>query len=1752
MLGLAPPSESFSALDDITDGLLLTNVVGLFEVQASRTPDAIALISGSEYITYAELNRRANQLAHCLRGLGVRPEVLVGVCLERSIEYVVSVLAILKAGGGYVPCDPAYPAERLRHMLADSHVSVLLTLDAWSNKVAQAIGSSHTFSPKLQIICLDQEWEILDDSAEENLRSVATSDHVGYVIYTSGSTGVPKGVQIERRALLNLIRWHQRTFDISAQDRAAQVAGPAFDASTWEIWPYLTAGASIAIPDAATRSVPTLLRDWLIAQHITICFLPTPLAESMLTLDWPAGTPLRVMLTGGDRLSQYPPPALPFALVNNYGPTESTVVATSGTIPPQTDPERLPSIGRPIEHIQVYLLDAQLQPVAIGDPGELYIGGANLARGYVNRPDLTAERFIPNPFSAGGSLGTCAGSRLYRTGDLARFRSDGAIEFLGRIDQQVKIRGFRIELGEIEAVIGQHPAVQTAVVMAREDLPGHKHLVAYIVAKEPATKQPERPTSLSAPSGQAIRHFIQDHVPEYMIPTAFVFLDALPLTPNGKIDRKALPVPRRERPDLDAAFVAARTPVEATLTAVWEDVLQIAGIGIHDNFFDLGGQSLLATRIMARLGQIMHVAVAPSLLFEQPTIAGLARSVFQHAPHADAHLPIVPTSRATTVPASFAQQRMWFMDRLVPGRPLYNIAVVLHLTGMLDVAALEQAINEIVRRHEALRTTFDEVHGQLVQTIVAWQPFELLVDDLRAVAEAERPALIRQQMQAQARHVFDLRHGPLLRTMLIRTAEDRYQLLLTVHHIAFDGWSTGVFLEELGTLYQAFAQGTSATLPSLSIQYADFAHWQQQTVQRPELENSLAYWTARFAAAPQVLQLPTDRPRPSVQTYRGARLARPLSKALIDALEQVSRREQSSLFMTLFAAFQTLLFRYTDQDDIVVGVPIANRNRPELENLIGFFVNTLPLRVDLSGNPTFAQLISRVRQVALEAYAHQDVPLERIVEALGVERDLSHNPLFQVLFVMQNMALPVIQRAGIQIALGEEVDTGTAKFDMILLVDFPATGPALTIEYNTDLFDATTIARLLGHFQTLLEHIALDPQQSLADLPLLTAADQRQLLHTWNDTNAAYSDSACLHTLVEAQARRTPQAIAVVLGDACLTYAELDRQANQLAHHLRELGVGGCPEGNVPVALCVDRSLLMAISVLGILKAGGAYVPLDPSYPRERLAFMLDHIQAPVLLAHSHLLAELPTYDGTIVRLDSDWPIIERLPSSAPAVVTEPDNLAYVLYTSGSTGLPKGVAMPHRPIVNLIDWQSRVGVQHHPPRTLQFSPLSFDVSCQEIFSTWTLGGTLVLIADDTRRDAIELLRVLEQAAVERIFLPFVALQHLAQTASDQNAAAPTHLREIITAGEQLQITPQIERLIRMLPGCVLHNHYGPTETHAATAFILEGTPDSWMTLPPIGQPIANATVRILDRRGQLAPVGVPGEVHIGGLSLARGYAHRPDLTAERFIPDPFSHPDAPRPGSRLYRTGDLARYLPDGNIEFLGRIDQQVKIRGHRVELGEIEAILAQHPLIHTVVVIAHESSRRSGDKRLIAYIVVQDLSGADRPNNDHDDQQVIAELRAWLKTHLPEYMVPSAFIRLPALPLTPSGKVDRRSLPLPDDTRPEMQATFVAPSTPVEEVLAGIWAEVFNIEQVGIHDNFFELGGHSLLATQVMSHIRDVFEVEVPLRSLFQAPTVAGLAEALLADPQTREQLTKTAELLLMLADLSEEAAESMVQYGA
>ncbi|HEX2093151.1 MAG TPA: amino acid adenylation domain-containing protein, partial [Longimicrobiaceae bacterium] len=1962
----------------------------LVSAQAARTPDALAVASEGEPLTYAELERGSSRLAHHLRRLGVGPEARVGLFLEHAPEMLVGVLGIWKAGGAYVPLDPGYPAGRTAFVLADAGITLVVTTEALREALPEFGG---------EVVCMSEPG----GGAAPEVR--VHPENLAYIIYTSGSTGTPKGVEVPHGALANLLHAAREAFGVGAGDVVPSLASFAFDISLFETLLPLTVGATVRLVSRERVLEPERLVEE-IADATALHAVPALMRQLARA---PGGLPgVRRAFVGGDRV---PPEllaemraAFPAAEVRVlYGPTEATVLASGLRVQGPVEGHR---IGGPLPNVRLYVCDPQGDPRPVGVPGELWIGGAGVARGYLGRPELTAERFVPDPFS-----GT-PGARLYRTGDRTRWLAEGELEFLGRVDAQVKVRGFRIEPGEIEAALREHGWVREAVVAAREDAHGDRSLVAYVVPEpgdgaelwpsigeyfvydeliyqglthdtrrnarylralrrhapgkvvldvgtgadailarlaveagarhvyavellersyrtarerirelgledritvihgdartvelpEPAevcvseivesiaggegaavilgavrrllapgavmipgrastrvaavtlpeeirrapafsrtaahyvrrifdevghpfdlrlcirgfptasvlsttgtyeeldfaagpvaaeyTRREElvveragrldglllwlwmelaegeeldvleeetawfpvyfplfhpeieveagdrlclecraelpeggvapdygaRGTLVRGRDGtevpfgfvsahharefraspfyrrlfadgevplredaetalpDALREHLRGRLPEHMLPAAFVALDALPLTLTGKVDRRVLPAP--DAPP-DTGHTAPRTPVQEVLAGIWAEVLGRERVGVGEDFFALGGHSLLATRVVSRVREALGVELPVRALFEAPTVARLAARVealLRDGGGAQAP-PLVPVPRdGSPLPLSFAQQRLWFIDRLEPGSAAYNLPAALRVRGRLDLRALERALSEVVRRHESLRTRFPTRGGEPVQQVDPARPVRLPLVDLSGLAGAAREDELTRLARREARRSFDLAAGPLLRAHAVRLGEADTAIFLTLHHIVSDGWSTGILVREVSALYAACSRGEEARLPEPPVQYPDYAAWQREWLQGETLERQLGYWRERLSGTPPLLELPTDRPRPAVMSGAGARAGFEVGEETAAGLRALSRREGATLFMTLLAGWQVLLARYAGTEDVVVGTPIAGRTRVETEGVIGFFVNTLALRGEVGREASFRELLKQVRETTLGAYQHQDLPFEKLVEELVPERSLSHMPLFQVMFSLQNNQRGELRLGDAEL---EELEAAEvpAKFDLTLTLDEAGdAGLGGTLEYAAALWEPATTARMAEHYLTLLAGVVADPGAQVHDLPLMSATERRRVLQEWTDTERGYPGGECVHELFARQATRAPDATALVFRGEALAYAELDRRANRLANHLRARGVG--PETRVGV--CLERTSELVVALLGVLKAGGAYVPLDPAYPRERLGYMTEDAEVSLVLTSTRLAGVLPEGTG-VLALDAVHGEVEAESEIAPETGVAPENLSHVIFTSGSTGRPKGVMIRHSSVVTLLHWLRETVSDEERASVLFSTSINFDVSVAEAFGTLCWGGKLVLV-----ENALELAAVPEPVA-------YVSMVPTAAAELLRMGAIPASVRTLNLGGEALPA--DLARALHAL-GTVerVGNLYGPAEDTTYSTYSL--VPQDAATVT-VGRPVAGARAYVLDGDLHPVPIGVVGELYLGGDGLSRGYANRPELTAERFLPDPFGPA-----GSRMYRVTDRVRWRADGELEYFGRTDLQVKVRGFRIELEEIETALRSAPGVRDVVAVVREDA--PGDRRIVAYLAAGEGSVV----------PPVAELRAHLQERLPEYMLPAAFVALGALPLTPNGKVDRRALPVPEAAAVPADG-YTAPRGPTEEVLAGIFAELLGTECVDARAGFFELGGHSLLAARAAARVREAFGVELPLPVLFEAPTVAELA---------------------------------------
>ncbi|QMU71796.1 non-ribosomal peptide synthetase [Streptacidiphilus sp. P02-A3a] len=1657
----------------------------LFAEQAARTPDAPAVVFGGHTLSYADLDARATRLAHHLRALGVRAETPVAVCLRRDADLVTALLAVLRAGGTYVPVDPAHPAHRRAYVLADSGAALLVS-QSWIRDELPGAGT--------RLLLLDEDRELIDRQPDAGPPPLDAAS-AAYLMYTSGSTGRPKGVVISHAAIRNRVLWTVREHGLGPADRVLQKTTVGFDASVWEFLAPLVCGAAVVVaandvprdPAAMVRAVadhrvtvlqlvPSVLRMLVQQPELRDC--------ATLRLVFCAGEPLPVELS--DRLLGM----LPVTLVNTYGPTECAIDVTSWRYDGREAGENV-AIGHPIDNTRILVLDPGGGLVPVGVPGELCVAGDGLARGYLGRGDLTAERFVPNPHPA------APGERIYRTGDRVRRRADGVLDYLGRLDRQVKLRGIRIEPSEIEAVLCEHPSVAAAAV----GVYGEQQLVGHVV-----------PAGDLEPDPAALRAHLASRLPDPMVPTVLRVLAALPLTASGKVDRDALP--GLDGLDEAGGYLVPRDAAEQTVAEVFAELLGRERVGVLDDFFALGGHSLLATRLVFRLRAAFGVEVPVAEVFSRRTVAALAElATAPGTPATDPAGAVVPVPRGGALPLSSAQRRMWFLDQLEPGSSEYLVPLVLRLRGPLHTRALTAALDDLTSRHEGLRTRYLAPGGEPAQVIDPPTALGAVPVDLSGLPAGEAAARAGELVRAETARPFRLDQEPPLRALLVKVSEEEHLLTLTAHHIAVDAWSVDLITRDLGLLYRARVAGGTPPPPS-RIQYADFAAWQDRWSRGGLPQTQLAHWRERLGGLTP-LELPTDRPRPAVRDPRGDLLAVAVPGELAEAVAELARSQAVTPFVVLLAAFDVLLARYTRQTDVSVGTPTAGRTRPEVEEVVGSFINTVVLRADLDGDPSFAALLRRVHLDVVAAYSHQDLPFERLVDDLQPERDLSRNPLFQVMFELQHAQSTPLRLDGLTV---ERVPSPwrTAKFDLTLSLGRRADGSLHGLfEYATALFDRATVERMAGHYLSLLRSVTRQPDAPLSRLAMLTEAERARVVHGWNPAGAE-PPPACVPALFEQRAAETPGAVAVAFGPASLTFAELNARANQLAHHLRDLGV----DAERPVAVCMERGVEVVVALLAVLKAGGVYVPIDPEHPAERLAFMLGDLDAGAVLTTGTFAERLSAVARCpLVLPDTQAEHIAGLPDRDLPAQAGPDQLAYVIYTSGSTGQPKGVLIQHGSYAH----HCRVIAESYGivpgDRAVLLSALTFDVAMDQIAATLIAGATVV-VADPLFWSPAEL--------PERVADHGITVMEI----------TPAYYREVIR-----QVRPGDERLRGLklmnvgsdvvtvddarawaatgLPGRFLCN-YGPTEATVTCVLhpVPTAPPGRGEAALPIGRPVPGTRAYVLDGDGEPTPVGVPGELHLAGVRLARGYHRRPGLTAEKFVPDPFGE----LPGGRLYRTGDLVRYLADGTIEFLGRIDQQVKLRGFRIELGEIEAVLAQHPALRAVAVVARDV--QPGDRRLVAYLVPHGTTGPD-----------VAEVRDWAGERLPSYMLPSLWMPLADLPLTSSKKVDRKALPQPVVDREFLERPFEAPRDPTEEIVAEVWADVLGIERIGVNDDVFVLGAHSLLATRVLARLVSVFDVDLPLRCLFEATTVAGLSQAVMEALEAQVAALTDEEVAALLA---------------
>ncbi|MDQ0416423.1 fengycin family lipopeptide synthetase D [Croceifilum oryzae] len=1621
---LVPESEQKQLLEDWnrtqTEYPRESTIHELFDKQVKCAPEDIAVVYKEQQLTFRELDEKANQLAHYLQKRGIGPESLVGLCVEQSVEMVMGMLGILKAGGAYVPLDPTHPESRLLYMAEDARIQVMITKEELRGWVPA----------EMDVICLDRDQEIISLESTLAPMSEVTAENAAYVIYTSGSTGRPKGVLVEHRSLVNLSCWHIREFEVTKADRTAKFASFGFDASVWEMFPYLISGAAIyMIPDEIRLDV-SRLNQYFEQNQITISFLPTQFCEHFM--EWENHS-LRILLTGGDKLTKYTP--RDYKVINSYGPTESTVVTTAYVVNEQM--VNIP-IGKPIDNVSVYVLNSHRQLQPIGVAGELCIGGDGLARGYLNNPEMTTEKFIDHPF--------VPGERLYRTGDLVRWLPNGDIEYLGRTDNQVKIRGYRIELSEITSQLLLHPAVKEAVVIPRFDEKNQPYLCAYIVG---------------SPDNEEIKRHLAKNLPGYMIPPTFVAMDEFPLTVNGKIDVRSLPEP--DQTSQSGNYVEPTNEVEAKLANIWQEVLGVEQVGIEDNFFDLGGHSLKAMRLVTQIQKEFEIDFSLQEVFVTPTLKHMAKQIQEATPTMYASIPVVACKEY--YPVSSAQRRMYLIQQMDPDSVSYNIPMMMRVKGSLDVDRLEEALCQLIKRHESLRTSFKMVEGKPHQRISSEVSF-LMMRNKSTESEAK-------QVVEEFHRPFDLSQAPLLRASWITLSPDEALFLLDMHHIISDGISTSILFYELMQLYRG------EDLSELRIQYKDYAMWQQGLQGTDWSLQQEKYWLEALAGELPVLNLPTDYPRPLVRGFEGSMVEIQLSEETTRKLKQLVRKQDTTLYMTLLTLYTTLLHKYSAQEDIIIGSPIAGRPHPDVENMVGMFVNTLAIRNYPSSEKTFVQLLSEVKEHALEAYKHQDYPFEEVVEKLNVPRDLSRNPLFDTMFSMQDIDIPEIVLDDSRLSPYEQ-EYNIAKFDLTLDAVEKGDKLCFSFEYDVNLFKRETIERMAGHLVQLVNHVCQDPTSKIGVLNMLTQ-QEAEILQSFNGTMIPYEKEQTIMEIFEEKVHQYPDRVAIAFEDEELTFRELSRRADQLAYELRARGVGR----EKIVGLMVERSLEMIVGLFGILKAGGAYLPIDPSYPEDRIEYMLEDCDVKLLLVQQEIKPPT-TYRGEVLFID-DASIYNGEPRTLEPI-NQAKDLAYIIYTSGSTGKPKGIMIEHQAVHNLALNAGTYGMKAGE-RVLQLASISFDSSVGDIFYSLLTGASLYIPSRETMLSGSALVHWLKRKEITIIH--FVPVSFLKQLPYEELPL----LHTISTGGEVL--TSDVVQTWG--ENRTFLNAYGPSET---TVDASVGICKPGETKPSIGKPIVNKQIYILNEDQGLQPIGVPGEIYIGGEGIARGYWKRPDLTEEKFLDNPFI------PGTKMYRTGDRARWLSDGTIEFMERIDNQVKIRGYRIELGEITNCLLAHPAVKDATVIARNDKEEA---YLCGYVA---LAGGEYSKY---------ELRDFLKSKIPDYMIPAYFVKLDQLPTTANGKVDYRALPAPDMSM-DCNENYVAPSNEIEEKLATIWQTVLGVERVGIQDNFFDLGGHSLSMIKVLAGVYE-YDWDLSIKDFYALKTIEEMARKVAGDLEVQAE---------------------------
>ncbi|MFD2679426.1 amino acid adenylation domain-containing protein [Bacillus seohaeanensis] len=1649
------------------------SLITIFKEQVIQHPHAIACESSKEKITYRELDEQSTIVACRLIDLGVKAGAVVGTLMNRSIDLFVTWLGVLKAGAAYLPIDPTNPKERIQYIIQNSKVKLLIS----SSDTSIDFETGDLKDVNITDLRTKREFQNLVELPRPSLDSLA------YLIYTSGSTGKPKGVPIKQKGIIRLVK-NTNYVNILAHENVAQVSNASFDAITFEVWGALLNGARLVIAEQELILSPNKLSDWLKANEIKTMFITTALFNKVAEEQPTAFSQLKNLLFGGEAcnkkwVQQVMEKGAPEKLFHVYGPTECTTFALSYCVNDSkefTHSDTIP-IGKPITKTEAFVLGKDRKPVKVGETGELYIGGDGLAIGYWDRPDLTKEKFIDHPFSAEKD------SKLYKTGDIVKYLPDGNIEFIGRSDFQIKLRGFRIELGEIEEILRQNKVIKESVVLLKEAKNNDKKLVCYYTTEESISKR-EIKTDLSK------------KLPNYMIPSVFIEMDKFPLTSNGKIDRAKLPAPKKQDLGL-GEYVSPRNDLEETLASIWEDVLDIEKIGIYDHFFELGGHSLLATQVISRIFKKLKKRITIQELFESPTIAKLAKHLLECEQINDSDLIVKKQKSDGRSPLSLAQKRLWFLHQLEPENVAYNIPFAYQITGPLNYEHLEKSLNKVMERHESLRTTFKEENGEAIQVVQteSYTSIEVInIADLSS-KESELTNILKKESWVP----FDLEKGPMLRAKVIKTSATSHVLLLVVHHIAFDGWSEKLFLEELNAIYSSLENGQSAKLPELRVQYSDFSDWQQSWIDRESIKKQKAYWREKLKGELPVLEIPTDYPRPLEQTTKGNSITFELPEKLSIQLKELSQKENTTLYMTFLAAFKALLYRYTGQKDILIGTPVGGRNREEIERLIGFFVNTIVIRTELKQNQTFEKYLNQVKQACLAAYANQEVPFEKLVEEIQPERNLSHNPIFQAMFIYHNKD----QSNRNSFYIGKEeivVSKEHTKFDLTLFIEDQGNRIVGEIQYKTAIYKQRKIEQFLDHFLNLLDTVSINPEMQIDYIPILSKREKQNFVEMASNSKG-FSDLKSIYTLFEDQVKFTPEAVALQFKNESISYKELEQKANKLAQYLIEKK--GIQKNSIVGVYC-GKSIDVVISILAVLRSGACLLPIDVNYPKSRQEYMVNHSKPEAILtAKQYVLDAESIFSGETIVVDEENYLETE---SNCQFEVDPNNSAYIIYTSGSTGDPKAIVNRHIGVTNYLTFMKQKFGINPKDVVLQLASLSVDGFLRDLIGPLTAGAKIILVEDEKVKDHDHLLSLIDTNKVTCLLSTVPSMLKVLASSAMEKGLNYESVRLIFSSGEVLN-NQTIKIVLNRFIHTKLVNLYGPTECTLTTTFKYMDKQPSFTY--DVGKPIDNMFVFILDKHLQPVPTGVLGEIYIGGVGITKGYYNNPVQTEQSFISNPYSDDDMP-----LYKTGDVGLYLPNGNIELKGRIDRQTKIRGFRIEMDEVERIIVTHPAVHTASVLVKENKQQ--EKYLEGYIL---------PNEGQELNLV--EVFTYLRNNCPDYMVPAYLNIIHSLPKTPNGKVDRKRLH-EVTVRSNLNHSVEPAKNDTEEKILNIWNELLDKENISVNDNFFEVGGHSLLATQIISKIRRNLDLEVPLLYLFKYPTIRQLSMQLEKMTPTNRKITK------------------------